>query len=101
MVNLPLEETNKHIASICEVDGCLAFRNMGWTRCEDGMPEDGQECLIWHVLGDSSRSPHAIDIASWLNGKWIFPWDRPKLNNPPQWVRAWRPQVLPPVWLLK
>ncbi len=62
-----------------------------WTRCEDRMPEDGQECLIWHVLGDTARHPHAMDIATWLKGEWIFPWDRPKLNNTPQWVRAWMP----------
>lgn len=69
----------------------------GWTWCKDGMPKDGQECLIWHCLGDTARHPHEIDVATWLNGEWIFPWDRPKLNNPPQLVRAWRPlKIAPP-----
>ena len=66
----------------------------GWVSVETRLPDDGAEVLVYHVLGDQARSPRAYDIAAFMNGKWIFMWDRGGLNPPPQWVTHWQP--LPP-----
>lgn len=65
-----------------------------WIDVADRMPEDEQEVIIWHVLGDSSRSPHTMDFAHWIKGKWIMPWGA----GAPQWVKAWRPMPDAPRW---
>lgn len=62
-----------------------------WNDANENKPNEGEDVLVWHVLGDTTRANHAYDVAVWVKGKWIFPWDRnPDFRNPdPQWVRAW------------
>lgn len=65
-----------------------------WVSTADGMPEHGQEVLIFHVLGDAGRSPTGIDVAWWfgLEKGWTFPWDRDHLPlQKPRWVTHWMP----------
>ena len=67
-----------------------------WISVDERLPDDGQEVLIWHNLGDRGHPevPYAVDVASYIGGKWIFPWDR-GLNQSPRWVIAWQPIVRP------
>jgi hypothetical protein len=67
-----------------------------WISVKDEFPEDGAEVLVYHVLGDRAVCNKACDVAAYVNGKWIFPWDRGNLNNPPQWVTHWKP-ISPPI----
>ncbi len=69
---------------------------MQWIWVTDELPKRWTDVLIYHVLGDSPRSPKAIDVA-WLTDKdeWLFPWDRNNYQRP-QWVRAWMPLPLFP-----
>ena len=68
-----------------------------WIKVTDGLPDDGVNVLIYHVLGDRDRSevPHAFDVACVLDGKWILPWDRDGKNHI-VWVTHWRPLPLEP-----
>lgn len=70
----------------------------GWVAVSERLPAHDGEVLIYHILGDSSRSevPRAYDIAAYMQGKWVFPWDRGDLNNPPRWVTYWRELPPPP-----
>lgn len=66
-----------------------------WISVESGMPKDGDEVIIWHVLGDGARSPHTMDFAHWLNGKWVLPW-----HGVATWVKAWRPKPSEPIFFV-
>jgi hypothetical protein len=71
-----------------------------WVSIEECKPEAFREVLVYHVLGDQSRSPHAIDIAMLgKDGEWFFPWcDRlGKEEAAPVWVKAWAPLPQPPM----
>lgn len=64
-----------------------------WVDVDDRLPDNEQEVIIWHVLGDHSRSPHTMDFAHWINGKWILPWQGVAV-----WVKAWMPVPVEPRW---
>ncbi len=66
-----------------------------WVRTKERMPEDGQEVLVYHVLGDRSGAPMTMDLATRINGKWIYPWDRGGINPTPWLVTHWMP-ISPP-----
>lgn len=65
----------------------------GWVSVKERLPKAGDDVLIYHNLGDVERPevPHAFDVAAYIKGKWIFPWDRDQRNNPPRWVQFWMP----------
>lgn len=68
-----------------------------WIDVNERLPADGEEVLLYHCLGDSRRGDHARDVASYINGKWIFPWDRGELNPRPRWPVAWAPLPAEPL----
>jgi hypothetical protein len=62
-----------------------------WIGVQERLPENHQEVLLYHCLGDSRRGMHAYDVATYSGGRWIFPWDRGELNPKPRWAIAWMP----------
>jgi len=68
----------------------------GWVDVRERLPDTELDVLVYHVLGDRAICNKAIDVAAYVNGKWVFPWDRSNLNNPPQWVTHWQPLPQPP-----
>ena len=64
-----------------------------WVDVSDRLPADKEEVIIWHVLGEQARSPHTMDFAHYIKGKWILPW-----QGVATWVKAWRPAPMHPMW---
>jgi hypothetical protein len=61
-----------------------------WVNAEKRKPPQWREVLIYHVLGDRDRPevPHAMDVAWWTPGGWLFPWDRGN-HQRPMFVTHW------------
>lgn len=75
------------------VEASAALEAREWIPVSERTPEEFQEVLLYHNLGDVERPgvAHAIDVASYVDGEWIFPWDRGTLNPAPRWPQYWMP----------
>jgi hypothetical protein len=83
-----------------ELERLLAERDEArreWIPVTEKLPNTDADVLVHHILGDRDRCPRACDVAAYINGEWIFPWDRGQLNPPPDWVTHWMPLPEPPI----
>ena len=71
------------------------LREREWVPVGERLPDSEDDVLIRHVLGDRAECNKAYDVAAYVKGKWMFPWDRGELNNSPEWVTHWQPIAAP------
>lgn len=64
----------------------------GWIPVGERLPEDGQDVLVAHYMIEPN---HSYDVAAYLGGRWIFPWDRANANPDPFSVTHWQPIKAP------
>lgn len=67
---------------------CKLAHRARWIKSSERLPEEWQEVLIYHVLGDQARSPRAYDVAWYHAAHWTFPWGAREITEP-TWVTHW------------